>query len=211
MSWPWPFKRKQSTDVFRYSVVLPYETIPANTMLYRAAPTVEEQPTPRECKDTFKVGVYFSMNHPYLAETMIAEKQFDMPIAMYKTTRAFRVVVGKYTIPGLRPELRTERCRASRDCEIHTDRSPKGYRVIRQMHGKNEVLNEDEIHPDLRPKVELQNEAHVDHEVLPFLDATVKPEAPFAELFLTAKELRHVKYLGCYFRTQQEVAQLWYS
>ena len=169
-------------------------------MLYRAAPTVEEQPTPRECKDTFKVGVYFSMNHPYLAETMIAEKQFDMPIAMYKTTKAFRVVVGKYTIP----------CRASRDCEIHTDRSPKGYRVIRQMRGKNEVLNEDEIHPDLRPKVELQNEAHVDHEVLPFLDATVKPEAPFAELFLTANELRHVKYLGCYFRTQQEVAQLWY-
>ena len=189
MSWPWPFKRKQS-DVFRYSVVLPYETIPANTMLYRAAPTVEEQPTPRECKDTFKVGVYFSMNHPYLAETMIAEKQFDMPIAMYKTTKAFRVVVGKYTIP----------CRASRDCEIHTDRSPKGDRVIRQMHGKNEVLNEHE----------LQNEAHVDHEVLPFLDATVKPEAPFAELFLTANELRHVKYLGCYFRTQQEVAQLWY-
>ena len=191
MSWPWPFKRKQTptaaghspsteSDVFRYSVILPYETIPANTMLYRAAPTVEEQPTPRECKDTFKVGVYFSMNHPYLAETMIAEKQFDMPIAMYKTTKAFRVVVGKYTIP----------CRASRDCD----------RVIRQMHGKNEVLNEDE----------LQNEAHVDHEVLPFLDATVKPEAPFAELFLTANELRHVKYLGCYFRTQQEVAQLWY-
>ena len=183
MSWPWPFQRKQRqtpTDGFRYSVRLPYETIPANTMLYRAAPTVEEQPTPRECKDTFKVGVYFSMNHPYLAETMIAEKQFDMPIAMYKTTKAFRVVVGKYTIP----------CRASRDCD----------RVIRQMRGKNEVLNEDE----------LQNEAHVDHEVLPFLDATVKPEAPFAELFLTANELRHVKYLGCYFRTQQEVAQLWY-
>lgn len=196
MSWPWPFKRKQTptagplaklgepgqspSDVFRYSVVLPYETIPANTMLYRAAPTVEEQPTPRECKDTFKVGVYFSMNHPYLAETMIAEKQFDMPIAMYKTTKPFRVVVGKYTIP----------CRASRDCD----------RVIRKMRGKNEVLNEDE----------LQNEAHVDHEVLPFLDATVKPEAPFAELFLTANELRHVKYLGCYFRTQQEVAQLWY-
>ena len=192
MSWSWPFQRKTATDTdgFRYSVRLPYETIPANTMLYRAAPTVEEQPTPRECKDTFKVGVYFSMNHPYLAETMIAEKQFDMPIAMYKTTKAFRVVVGKYTIP----------CRASRDCD----------RVIRQMRGKNEVLNEDEIHPDLRPKVELQNEAHVDHEVLPFLDATVKPEAPFAELFLTAKELRHVKYLGCYFRTQQEVAQLWY-
>ena len=183
MSWPWPFNRKQSTesDVFRYSVRLPYETIPANTMLYRAAPTVEEQPTPRECKDTFKVGVYFSMNHPYLAETMIAEKQFDMPIAMYKTTKAFRVVVGKYTIP----------CRASREAD----------RVIRQMRGDtNVILNEDE----------LQNEAHVDHEVLPFLDATVKPEAPFAELFLTANELRHVKYLGCYFRTQQEVAQLWY-
>ena len=183
MSWPWPFKRKQTTesDVFRYSVILPYETIPANTMLYRAAPTVEEQPTPRECKDTFKVGVYFSMNHPYLAETMIAEKQFDMPIAMYKTTKAFRVVVGKYTIP----------CRASREAD----------RVIRQMRGDtNVILNEDE----------LQNEAHVDHDVLPFLDATVKPEAPFAELFLTAKELRHVKYLGCYFRTQQEVAQLWY-
>ena len=191
MSWSWPFQRKQSTethtglrtesDGFRYSVRLPYETIPANTMLYRAAPTVEEQPTPRECKDTFKVGVYFSMNHPYLAETMIAEKQFDMPIAMYKTTKAFRVVVGKYTIP----------CRASREAD----------RVIRQMRGDtNVILNEDE----------LQNEAHVDHDVLPFLDATVKPEAPFAELFLTANELRHVKYLGCYFRTQQEVAQLWY-
>ena len=184
MSWSWPFQRKQRqtpTDGFRYSVRLPYETIPANTMLYRAAPTVEEQPTPRECKDTFKVGVYFSMNHPYLAETMIAEKQFDMPIAMYKTTKAFRVVVGKYTIP----------CRASREAD----------RVIRQMRGDtNVILNEDE----------LQNEAHVDHDVLPFLDATVKPEAPFAELFLTANELRHVKYLGCYFRTQQEVAQLWY-
>lgn len=181
MSWSWPFQRKQTTDGFRYSVRLPYETIPANTMLYRAAPTVEEQPTPRECKDTFKVGVYFSMKHPYLAETMIAEKQFDMPIAMYKTTKAFRVVVGKYTIP----------CRATREADS----------VIRQMRGDtNVILNEDE----------LQNEAHVDHDVLPFLDATVKPEAPFAELFLTANELRHVKYLGCYFRTQQEVAQLWY-
>ena len=182
MSWSWPFQRKQTpTDGFRYSVRLPYETIPANTMLYRAAPTVEEQPTPRECKDTFKVGVYFSMHHPYLAETMIAEKQFDMPIAMYKTTAPLRVVVGKYTIP----------CRTTREAD----------RVIRQMRGDtNVILNEDE----------LQNEAHVDHDVLPFLDATVKPEAPFAELFLTAKELRHVKYLGCYFRTQQEVAQLWY-
>lgn len=194
MSWSWPFQRKQSpkpTDGFRYSVRLPYETIPANTMLYRAAPTVEEQPTPRECKDTFKVGVYFSMNHPYLAETMIAEKQFDMPIAMYKTTKAFRVVVGKYTIP----------CRASREAD----------RVIRQMRGDtNVILNEDELALRAQTRMGLQNEAHVDHDVLPFLDATVKPEAPFAELFLTANELRHVKYLGCYFRTQQEVAQLWY-
>ena len=192
MSWSWPFQRKQTpTDGFRYSVRLPYETIPANTMLYRAAPTVEEQPTPRECKDTFKVGVYFSMNHPYLAETMIAEKQFDMPIAMYKTTKAFRVVVGKYTIP----------CRASREAD----------RVIRQMRGDtNMILNEDELALRAQTRMGLQNEAHVDHDVLPFLDATVKPEAPFAELFLTANELRHVKYLGCYFRTQQEVAQLWY-
>lgn len=181
MSWPWPFKQKEESVGFRYKVVLPYETIPENTMLYRAAPTVEEHPTPRECTETLKVGVYFSMNHPYLAETMIAEKQFDMPIAVYKTTKPLKVVVGKYTI----------RCRACREAE----------RVIRQIRGdRNVILNLDE----------LQNEAHVDHDVLPLLDATVKPEAPFAELFLTKKELPHVKYLGCYFRTQQEIEQIWY-
>ena len=195
MSWPWPFKRKQSTDanggrtesesdVFRYSVILPYETIPANTMLYRAAPTVEEQPTPRECKDTFKVGVYFSMNHPYLAETMIAEKQFDMPIAMYKTTKAFRVVVGKYAVPG-KPQRELDALELS-VC------GPAFVGVV------CENLSE------------LTDESHVDRRVLPLYDTTIQPEAPFAELFLTEEQLRHVHYIGCYFRTQQEVSQIWY-
>ena len=183
MSWPWPFKRKQS-DVFRYSVVLPYETIPANTMLYRAAPTVEEQPTPRECKDTFKVGVYFSMNHPYLAETMIAEKQFDMPIAMYKTTKPFRVVVGKYAVPG-KPQRELDALELS-VC------GPAFVGVV------CENLSE------------LTDESHVDRRVLPLYDTTIQPEAPFAELFLTEEQLRHVHYIGCYFRTQQEVSQIWY-
>ena len=38
-----------------------YKTIPPNTMLYRAALTVEIHPTPRFCSDTEKTGVYFSM------------------------------------------------------------------------------------------------------------------------------------------------------
>lgn len=72
-------------------------TIPANTMLYRAALSVEIQPTPRLCSDTGKTGVYFSMNHPWLAENMVIEYDTDLPIAVYKTTQPMTVTIGKYT------------------------------------------------------------------------------------------------------------------
>ena len=39
---------------------------------------------------------------------------------------------------------------------------------------------------------ELTDESHVDRRVLPLYDTTIQPEAPFAELFLTEEQLRHV-------------------
>ena len=175
---------RQPRRPFRYRVNLDYETIPANTMLYRAAPIVEEHPTPRLCTDTLKTGVYFSMNHPYLAETMIAEKSADMPIAVYITTAPLRVVVGKYAVPG----------KPQRDLDA-LELSVCGPAFVGVV---CENLSE------------LTDESHVDRRVLPLYDTTIQPEAPFAELFLTEEQLRHVHYIGCYFRTQQEVSQIWY-
>ena len=177
-----------SRDVFRYRVVINYETIPANTMLYRAALTVEQRPTPRLCLETGKTGVYFSMNHPYLAETMIIERGIDMPIAVYITTAPLRVVVGKYTIPG---EVLRELQDITRD-------------------PRNMCEN----------RSELENEAHIDHEIEPIISTYFHPSCPDpdeihpqgsqpAELFLTARELRHVQYIGCYFRSVNEVQNIW--
>ena len=150
-------------------------------MLYRAALTVEQRPTPRLCLETGKTGVYFSMNHPYLAETMIIERGIDMPIAVYITTAPLRVVVGKYTIPG---------------------------EVLREL--RNMCEN----------RSELENEAHIDHEIEPIISTYFHPSCPDpdethpqgsqpAELFLTARELRHVQYIGCYFRSVNEVQNIW--
>ena len=72
-------------------------SVRANSMLYRAAPVVETKPKPKFCHDTWKNGVYFSLNHPYLAETMCLEYGSDLVISVYKTTRPFHVIIGKYT------------------------------------------------------------------------------------------------------------------
>ena len=75
-------------------------TVQYNTMLYRAAPVVETKPKPRYCNDTLKTGVYFSMNHPFLSETMCLEYKSDLVISVYRTTKPFHVIIGKYTAPN---------------------------------------------------------------------------------------------------------------
>jgi hypothetical protein len=71
--------------------------IPAGTKLYRAADTLEMVPIPRECSDTGKQGVYFSAFHPYLAETMILERDKPLEVAEYEVTRPItHVTGGKY-------------------------------------------------------------------------------------------------------------------
>ena len=85
-----------------------YKTIPSNTMLYRAALTVETHPTPRFCSDTEKTGVYFSMNHPWLSENMVIEYDTDLLISVYKTTEPITVAIGKYNSSGgshIEPEI----------------------------------------------------------------------------------------------------------
>lgn len=72
-------------------------TVPCNSMLYRATPVVETEPRPKICNDTYKRGVYFALNHPYLAENMCIEYESDLNIAVYKTKQEIRVIIGKYT------------------------------------------------------------------------------------------------------------------
>ena len=75
-------------------------SVKAGSMLYRAAPRVETKPKPRYCQDTYKTGVYFSMNHPYLAETMCLEYKSDLTVAVYRVTKPFHVIIGKYSNPS---------------------------------------------------------------------------------------------------------------
>ena len=71
--------------------------IPKHTIFYRAAESLEYIPTPRYCDDTVKIGVYFSANSPYLAETMSTEYNKDLIIAAYETTEDIEVFNGKYS------------------------------------------------------------------------------------------------------------------
>lgn len=59
-------------------------TIPAGQYLYRAAPTVEEHPTPRFADDTGKTGVHFAYWSPYLSEMMIPEYEKDLWVGVYE-------------------------------------------------------------------------------------------------------------------------------
>jgi hypothetical protein len=56
----------------------------AGAILYRAAQTVEQHPTPRLCSDTGKKGVYFSLNSPYISETMCIEYNMPLTICVYR-------------------------------------------------------------------------------------------------------------------------------
>jgi hypothetical protein len=71
--------------------------LPAGTILYRAADTVERNPTPRECPDTGKTGVYFSALDPYLAETMTIERNRPLEVAVHELARpVIHISDGKY-------------------------------------------------------------------------------------------------------------------
>jgi hypothetical protein len=70
--------------------------IPAGTILYRAALTLEEHLTPRYCPDTGKTGVYFAIGSPYLSETMTIEYDHDLIVGVYQLTKTIRVREGKY-------------------------------------------------------------------------------------------------------------------
>lgn len=74
-----------------------YIHIEKGAKLYRAAPTIETKLRTRHCSDTGKTGVYFSLFHPYLAETMAMEYGRDMYITVYETTANLKVIHGKYS------------------------------------------------------------------------------------------------------------------
>ena len=69
--------------------------LPDGILLYRAAETLEEHPTPRFCNDTYKFGVYFSCGSPYLSETMCTEYNQNLIIGVYQTTQPILLVHGK--------------------------------------------------------------------------------------------------------------------
>ena len=71
--------------------------LPSWMCLYRAAETLDSQPKPRICLDTGKKGVYFSLNSPYLAETMVSEYNKQLTIGVYQLTRPIKVYKGKYS------------------------------------------------------------------------------------------------------------------
>ena len=71
--------------------------ISPGTVLYRAAKTIEEHPTPRLCGDTLKEGVYFSAFNPYLSETMCIEYNEDLMVAVYVVVEVIdNIDNGKY-------------------------------------------------------------------------------------------------------------------
>jgi hypothetical protein len=85
--------------------------IPIRTILFRAAETLEEHPTPRFDPDTSKTGVYFAMNTPYLSETMSVEYNRDLIVGVYQLMKRIKVPKGKHTAwqaecddKGLAPE-----------------------------------------------------------------------------------------------------------
>ena len=71
--------------------------IPKGAVLYRAATTLETKPQTRYCKDTGKTGVYFSLNSPYLAETMPTEYNEDLIVAEYTLTDNIVAYNDKYS------------------------------------------------------------------------------------------------------------------
>ena len=71
--------------------------LPKGIILYRAAETLEEHPTPRFCNDTYKFGVYFACGSPYLSETMCTEYNQTLIIGVYCTTQPIILANGKYS------------------------------------------------------------------------------------------------------------------
>lgn len=51
--------------------------------LFRAARTCEKHPKARKCRDTGKVGSYFSLDSPILSELIVDEYNEDMIISEY--------------------------------------------------------------------------------------------------------------------------------
>lgn len=71
--------------------------ISAGSYLYRAAKTVEQHPTPYECKDTGKTGIYFAFENPYLSEMMCVEYGKDLWVAKYEVVEDIEnLSYGKY-------------------------------------------------------------------------------------------------------------------
>jgi len=129
-----------------------------NALLYRAAPTVEEHPTPRVCSDTDKIGVYFAIGSPMLSETMAYEYQQDMIVSVYELVQDIDVSYGKYSYIDLNPS-----------------KYPKGYGSCRP---------EDNI-------------SHFDDNIQPVYPIRGQfPES--CELFLIEKDLKWVRFKGCY-------------
>lgn len=72
-------------------------SIPKGTILYRAAETYEKHPEIRKCKDTGKIGVYFSIFNPMLSDMMTIEYNKNLIVGVYKLTEDISVSIGKYS------------------------------------------------------------------------------------------------------------------
>ena len=132
-------------------------TIPKDSMLYRAALTVEPEPEARYCSETRKTGVYLALNHPFLSEMMCIEYESDLNIAVYRTTQPITVEIGKYRTQGshIEPEIRPTTGFRYREMGAHFDTNRS------------------------------------------------------TEVFLVAKDIPKLQYLGCYFMTYSNAFMRW--
>ena len=72
-------------------------TLDAGTIIYRADNYECKTPRINYCKDTGKIGAYFSIWHPYLSETMCLEYKRDMVVSIYRFKEKYVVQSnGKY-------------------------------------------------------------------------------------------------------------------
>ena len=80
--------------------------IPAGTELYRCQDpeTDPEMTLPYRCKDTGKIGLYFS-NNKWIPLGMILEYHKGLKLLKYKTKAPIKLFIGKYIFRYLEPNL----------------------------------------------------------------------------------------------------------
>jgi hypothetical protein len=150
-------------------------------ILYRAGQTAERYPTPRLCSDTGKRGVYFSLNSPYLSETMCIEYNRPLKICIYRVIQ---------DIVDISPEKY-----AFRYDENTGEMKDIYYEAMIDHHPINALLED--------------NVSHFDNRIDAISSSIQKAPPDCAELFLVGHDLNCIQYVGEYDMTVAEAIRKW--